>query len=410
MRVLTRPRSSGPPCVGLQEWLDASLVQPASAEPLNARFPACNRELSRTYMVEGTHDSDGETAIGRIPVVSKDSTPLMPCNPSKARKLVVQGKAIKKWNKLGVFYIHLQFDPETPVTQPLAIGIDPGTHFEGFSLVGTHDTVLNIMSEAVTWVKKAIEQRRNMRRARRYRKTRRRKYKTNRADNKIRLPPSTKARWDAKLRIVRQLCKLLPLVYAVIEDIKAVTHQSRKKWNRNFSPLEIGKQYFYSELQKLGLTVIIASEMDSQRLRELFGLKKRKGKSRPVFETHCVDAWVLAAAVTGAPYPTTRNLYYAVPLHFPRRQLHRFQYAHGGIRRRYGGTLSLGLKKGTLVKHTTYGLCYVGGTLNNRLSLHCLRTGKRLTQHGKKEDVTILTRIPFRTQFLSPLKRGISLR
>jgi hypothetical protein len=78
----------------------------------------------------------------------------------------------------------------------------------------------------------------------------------------------------------------------------------------------------------------------------------------------------------------------------------------GGVRKRYGGTVSLGLKKGTLVEHVKYGLCYVGGNLRGRFSLHSLKTGKRLTQDARREDFKILTRIAFRTQFLSATEVG----
>jgi len=35
----------------------------------------------------------------------------------------------------------------------LAVGADPGSKFEAVSVVGSKDTVLNIMLEAVDWVK-----------------------------------------------------------------------------------------------------------------------------------------------------------------------------------------------------------------------------------------------------------------
>jgi hypothetical protein len=414
MQVLTSLSSEGLlhelRLVGYKNVGDASLVPSSSTEPLNVMSLILER-LRLLGLGEGKLiDSGRETAIGRIPVVSRNGVPLMPCRPTKARKLLEQGTTIKKRNKLGIFYLQLAFDPKHPVTQPLAIGIDPGTKFEGFSVVGTEETVLNIMSEAVTWVKHSVEQRRTMRRARRYRNTRRRKAKNNRWNKKTFVPPSTKARWDSKLRIVRWLCRILPLRYAVPEDIQAVTRPNQQKWNRNFSPLKVGKQYFYAELQKLGLEVILKSGMETKALRDGLGLKKLTGKSKPVFKTHCIDAWVLAASVTGASYPTTKSLYYVVPLHVPMRQLHRFQCSQGSIRRRYGGTMSLGLKNGTLVNHKTYGVCYIGGNLKNRLSLHCVKTGKRLTQHANKEDCTLLTRISFRTQFLSPVNRKVSLR
>jgi len=329
----------------------------------------------------------------------------MPCTPARARLLLKKGKALARWNKLGVFYLQLKYAVE-PKNQILAVGVDPGSKFEALSVVGTKDTVLNIMHEAVDWVKKALEQRRRMRRARRYRKTRRRKPRGDNRRSKGRVPPSTKARWDAKLRIIAQLKKIMPISNAVVEDVKAVTKKACRGWNGNFSPIEVGKRYFYSKLKAIGLEVTAKSGNETKKFRDSLGLKKIGNKSKPVFESQCIDSWCLAAMVTGAKHPTTKSLYYMVPLRWHRRQLHRLEAEKGGIRRRYGGTVSLGLKKGTLVKHFKYGLCYIGGSLKNRLSLHSLKTGKRITQNAKREDIKILTPIAFRTQFLSATKVG----
>ena len=390
---------------------DASPARTSSAEPLNATATG-NSSIRSSGIGEGRllKDPGHRDAIvsrekERVPVVSADGTPLMPCKPAKARKLLRDGKALKRWNRLGIFYVRLNFDPKKPAYQPIAIGIDPGSKFEGFSVVGTKDTVHNIMSEAVDWVKKALEQRRQMRRARRYRKTRSRKC---RGDNRHssaegRVPPSTRARWDAKLRIIKQLQRILPISAAVVEDVKAETRRNHRRWNANFSPLEQGKQHFYSELRK-SFQLITKEGWETEQLRKNYGLEKIEDKSRPIFESHCADAWALAASQTGAEHPTTRALYYLVPLRWHRRQLHRLQPARGGIRRREGGTVSLGLKRGTLVRHIRYGLCYIGGNMKERLSLHSFRTGRRLTQNAEREEFTILTRVAFRTQFLPPMK------
>src|SRR6476469_1731246 len=99
----------------------------------------------------------------RIPVVDTRAVALMPCTPAKARHLFRSGKARPKRNKLGLFYVQLCYAQE-PNHQPLVVGIDPGSKFEGFSVVGTKDTVLNLMVEAPDHVKKAVEMRRTMRR------------------------------------------------------------------------------------------------------------------------------------------------------------------------------------------------------------------------------------------------------
>jgi len=162
MQELTSLSSNGTTPSELEARPDASLVWTSAGEPLNTT----PKRLSPMDIGEGKLNFAPEDAIvSRVPVVSADGTPLMPCKPAKARKLLKAGKAVKKWDKLGVFYIQLKSNPAKPSYQPLAVGVDPGSKFEGFSVVGTEDTVLNIMSEAVDWVKRAVEQRRQMRRA-----------------------------------------------------------------------------------------------------------------------------------------------------------------------------------------------------------------------------------------------------
>ena len=339
----------------------------------------------------------------RVPVVDFDGKPLMPTTPARVRLLLKAGRATAGWNKLGVFYLQLK-SVKQPRNQLIAVGVDPGSKFEAISVVGTKDTVLNVMSEAVTWVKDAVKRRREMRRNRRNRKTRCRACRCNRLGRS--LPPSTKARWNAKLRIVAQLQKILPIQTAVVEDVKARTKLGQKLWNVNFSPLETGKRYSYGELEKMRLNVVPKQGYETKKLRRRFHLKKTRQKAAKTFESHCVDSWVLAAAETGAKQPT-KSLYYIVPLRWHRRQLHRLQPKRG-VRRRYGGTQSLGLKRGTLVRHVKCGLCHVGGHANG-FSLHSSKTGKRLTQNAKRGGFKMLTRVAFRSQFLPALKSGVSL-
>src|SRR5262249_3708063 len=132
----------------------------------------------------------------RVPVVDSRGIPLMPCLPAKARQLLKNGKARAKWNKLGIFFIQLTWEQE-PRNQPLVVGVDPGSTFEGYSVVGTQETVLNLMTEAPAHVKDAVETRRIMRRARRFRKCRRRPARfNNRLARDKHIPPSTRARWE----------------------------------------------------------------------------------------------------------------------------------------------------------------------------------------------------------------------
>ncbi|MCS7114990.1 MAG: RRXRR domain-containing protein [Candidatus Bathyarchaeota archaeon] len=60
----------------------------------------------------------GDSAIERIPVVSADGTPLMPCKPSKARRLLDSGKAFWERNASGQYHLRLRFNPKSPVVRP----------------------------------------------------------------------------------------------------------------------------------------------------------------------------------------------------------------------------------------------------------------------------------------------------
>lgn len=262
---------------------------------------------------------------------------------------------------------------------------------------GVTDTFLNLHCEAITWVKDHVSTRRNMRRSRRYRKTPCRANRRNRARGGI--PPSTKARWQWKLRLCRWLAHMFPITQFMVEDIKAVT-TGQRRWDVMFSPLEVGKQWMYSELRKIA-PVETKQGYETKELRDASGLKKTKQKLAEVFEAHCVDSWVLANASTGGPIkPDNTQLLCVVPLRFHRRQLHRLQPETGGIRKPYGGTRSHGLTRGSLVKHVKLGLVYVGGYLKDRISLHAIETGKRLTQTAKPQDCVFLTYNSWRTRRL----------
>ena len=103
----------------------------------------------------------------------------MPCHPARARELVRKGRALRRFNR-GVFYIQL-LDRQDGATQPVAVGIDPGSKKEGFTVKSEVRTFLNIQADAVTWVKDAVETRRNLRRSRRFRKTPCRQNRRNRS-------------------------------------------------------------------------------------------------------------------------------------------------------------------------------------------------------------------------------------
>jgi RRXRR protein len=327
-----------------------------------------------------------------LPVLSATGAQLMPCHAARARQLIRNGKAVKKHDR-GIVYLVLT-ERETGATQPIAVGIDPGSKKEAYTIQSEQHTFLNVQTDAITWVKDAVETKRNMRRVRRYRKTPCRANRQNRARGGI--PPSTKARWGWKVRIVRWLAHYYPLTKVVIEDIVATTKEGKRHWNKSFSPLQVGKEWCYAELGRIADVQAVPAHY-SKPLRDQAGLTKNKNKMSDRWNTHCVDSFVLASYAVGGPSkPEQETILYLVPLQFHRRQLHRLQPAKGGIRAPYGGTMSLGIKRGSWVRHPKYGVVYVGGTSKGRISLHAMQTGKRLTQGAKVQDCQVLTTAAWR--------------
>ena len=329
-----------------------------------------------------------------VPVVNLNQKPLMPTTLLRAKRWISTGKATPFWKK-GIFCVRLNVEPSDNKKQDICVGIDTGIKREAFTVKSTAHTCLNVLTETVDWVKDAIETRRIRRRTRRYRKTRHRKTRFNNR-SKWKIPPSIRVRWQWKLNILNWLSKMFPINDVVIEDLSAKTKKGQRKWNKSFSPLEVGKNWFYDKVREK-YTLLIKEGWETKQLRDELGLKKSSSKLADRFECHNVDSWVLANwCVGGHNSPDNKKLLKLIPMRFHKRQLHVCQFTKRGIRKRHGGTRILGFKKGSLVKHKKYGNTYVGGTKNNRITLHSLKNKIRITRVAKVEDCVFKTYLGWR--------------
>ncbi len=328
-----------------------------------------------------------------VPVKSKDGKPLMPTHPNKAGMLIKKGFATPYWSN-GVFCIRLNYEPKTRHKQEICVGVDPGSKKEGFTLKSEAHTYLNVQADAHSKVGKKVEKRRILRRGRRSRKCPNRKQKKHNLSNRDRIPAGTRARWDWKLRILQWLSKLYPVTHVCVEDIKARKIERAKKWNQSFSPLEVGKQWFYAEVKKRW-ELLTLQGWETQEIRVRLGLKKSSKKLSETFEAHCVDAWCLAYHVVGGEgVVDNTDIFCISPIPIRRRELHRQNPQKGGERPRYGGTTLNGFVKNSLVKHVKHGLTRISGFGKSGISLYSLE-GKRLCQNAKTQDFRVLTRLNF---------------
>ncbi|RJX20364.1 MAG: hypothetical protein C4570_03910 [Ammonifex sp.] len=295
----------------------------------------------------------------RVPVVNVDGKPLMPTTPRKARLLIKDGLAKPQRNKLGLFYVQMT-RPVGTKTQPTALAEDPGAKYDGVAVASRRQVELRAMVFLPDDVPQKMDARKNLRRARRYRKTPRRpKRFDNRKRKKYWLAPTQRSKVETRLKVVRELCKIYPIQLIVTEDVRYNHYRYRD--GKYFSTVEIGKTLTYREYRKLAeLKLVEVSDTDAWREKfGLFKLTTRKWEQVP--ETHANDAVAMLMGTTGcennpsAPFFVWRRLRYA------RRSLHRQNPQRGGMRSRFGGTSNGGfLCKGDWVEAEKAGRVYRG--------------------------------------------------
>lgn len=176
----------------------------------------------------------------RLPVVYQGK-PLMPMSPRRVRKYIASGKARMCYNrKLRVHYLELLAAPSGFNTQCITIGLDPGSSFDGFSVVSSEVHHLNV--ELIQRPKKGKNSIRSFkarqasnRRVRRCRLRHRRSRFEFRTHN--RLPPTIQANVNFRKWLLARLVKIYPVTTIVVEDVRFNHAQDRN--GRAFSLVEL---------------------------------------------------------------------------------------------------------------------------------------------------------------------------
>jgi hypothetical protein len=152
---------------------------------------------------------------GVVYVLSITGSPLMPCSPAKARKLIRSGKA--KVVKLYPFTIKLIFECENQV-QDVTLGIDSGFKNIGFSCVTSKKELISGTMILDGKTSSRLTEKAMYRRGRR---NRHHWYRPARFNNRTKpegwLPPSVQRRYDTHLSLINQIKAILPVSKVIIE-------------------------------------------------------------------------------------------------------------------------------------------------------------------------------------------------
>lgn len=164
----------------------------------------------------------------RVFVINKDKKPLMPCHPARARELLTKGEAAV-WRRFP-FTIILKKDT-TKETQPVQLGIDPGSRKTGMSLISFNQRGPRVIfgceiEHKGLRVKKLLEKRCSSRSSRRNRKTRYRQPRfSNRTKPKDWIAPSLRSRIDNVTQWTSRFQRLCPLYSIAVEVVKFDMHK-----------------------------------------------------------------------------------------------------------------------------------------------------------------------------------------
>lgn len=176
-------------------------------------------------------------------VLSINSKPLMPCTEAKARHLLKEDKA--SVIRREPFVVQLKFECENQ-TQPVTLGVDAGAKHIGLSASTVKRELYSAEVVLRTDITDLISTRRQLRSARRNRKTRYRKPRfLNRvkAKHKGWLAPTIVNRINAHLKVVDNVCRILPVGKIIVEtasfdiqklknpDISGVEYQQGEQLN-----------------------------------------------------------------------------------------------------------------------------------------------------------------------------------
>ena len=171
--------------------------------------------------------SDDPTNQTTIPVLDSASNTLMPTRPSRARRMIRSGRAVKYWHK-GLFSVRMtdvSADDDDVIVDGVELNIDPGAKSTGLAVVsddeyGRKAHALIELRHRGSRIRNKMDKRRMMRRSRRGMLRNRQPRFDNRTRPESWLAPSLVTRLANTETWVRRLAALYPISLVRVETAR----------------------------------------------------------------------------------------------------------------------------------------------------------------------------------------------
>jgi len=207
----------------------------------------------------------------KVFVVDADGKTCLPTKPRRAKQLLNQGRA--KVKQVVPFTIQLTRKVDNPAGS-FEVGVDDGSKHVGIAVKNTktEEIIFRAQLDHRQDVSKKVEQRRDYRRARRFRlRCRKPRFDNRTAINK--LAPSMRQRKEAIVRVINDLRKIVNITKVIVEEV--FFNHAKYNWGKFFSLVEVGKKYLREQIESMDLIYDVTKGFITKESRIFLGLSKR---------------------------------------------------------------------------------------------------------------------------------------
>jgi len=261
----------------------------------------------------------------RIPVIYK-KIPLMPMKLKRCIKYEKEGKGKFRFNnKLRIRYFELLEEPSGYDLQPLNLGIDPGSHFDGFSITSKFCHHHNFQLNHNKNIKELMIRRSMYRRLRRSRL----RHRPIRFDSRTskKLSPTINSMVEFRKWIINQILSLYPIKRVIVENVKYNHYGDKSGKGNSFSQAEQGKNKLYNWIKEQNIKLFKIKGYLTKKLRiKIFGFDpKLKDKGSKDFNAHSIDSFVISTLLLKNIPRIHKKLIDITKVFYIRRYLYQFK-------------------------------------------------------------------------------------